>query len=57
MPPQQQPTMPFVAGLVGPEEFAGSIALVVGGSRGSRRVDRKSNRDRWWTRNPYLAFR
>lgn len=33
-PPIQQATMDALAGLVGREEFAGSVALVVGGSRG-----------------------
>ena len=33
-PPVQQPTMEALKGVVGPGEFAGSLALVVGGSRG-----------------------
>jgi len=33
-PPVQQATMQSLAGLVGPEEFAGSVALIAGGSRG-----------------------
>jgi NAD(P)-dependent dehydrogenase (short-subunit alcohol dehydrogenase family) len=34
MPPVRQATMESIAGLVGPQEFAGSVALIVGGSRG-----------------------
>jgi NAD(P)-dependent dehydrogenase (short-subunit alcohol dehydrogenase family) len=33
-PPVQQPTMEHLAGLVEPTAFAGSVALIVGGSRG-----------------------
>jgi len=33
-PPVQQATMKSLVGVVGPQEFAGSVALVVGGSRG-----------------------
>jgi hypothetical protein len=33
-PPVQQASMESLAGLVGPAEFAGSVALIVGGSRG-----------------------
>jgi hypothetical protein len=33
-PPVQQATMDSLKGVVGPSEFAGSLALVVGGSRG-----------------------
>jgi hypothetical protein len=33
-PPVQQATMESIAGLVGPADFAGSLALIVGGSRG-----------------------
>jgi hypothetical protein len=33
-PPVRQATMASLAGLVAPQEFAGSLALVVGGSRG-----------------------
>ena len=33
-PPVQQPIMESLEGLVNPSEFAGSVALVVGGSRG-----------------------
>jgi hypothetical protein len=33
-PPVQQATMESLAGVVGPAEFAGSVALIVGGSRG-----------------------
>jgi NAD(P)-dependent dehydrogenase (short-subunit alcohol dehydrogenase family) len=33
-PPVSQPTMQSLAGLVGETEFAGAVALVVGGSRG-----------------------
>lgn len=33
-PPTQQPSLEFLSGLVAPDEFRGSTALVVGGSRG-----------------------
>jgi hypothetical protein len=33
-PPVQQATMESLAGMVGPDEFAGCVALIVGGSRG-----------------------
>ena len=33
-PPVRQATMQSLAGVVGPAEFAGSVALIVGGSRG-----------------------
>ncbi len=34
VPPVEQPTMRSLAGLVAPTEFAGCVALIVGGSRG-----------------------
>jgi acyl dehydratase len=34
LPPMPQATMQSLAGLIGPTEFAGSVALIVGGSRG-----------------------
>lgn len=34
MPPVEQPSMKSLAGMISPGEFAGSVALVVGGSRG-----------------------
>lgn len=34
VPPAAQATMASLAGLVAPDEFAGSVALIVGGSRG-----------------------
>jgi NAD(P)-dependent dehydrogenase (short-subunit alcohol dehydrogenase family) len=34
MPPVEQATMESLAGVVAPDEFAGSVALIVGGSRG-----------------------
>ncbi len=34
IPPVQQPSMEALAGLVSPQEFAGSTALILGGSRG-----------------------
>jgi hypothetical protein len=34
LPPVQQASMESLAGLVAPDEFAGSVALIVGGSRG-----------------------
>jgi NADP-dependent 3-hydroxy acid dehydrogenase YdfG len=34
MPPTAQPTMESLAGLLDADEFAGSVALIVGGSRG-----------------------
>ena len=33
-PPTPQPSLEFLSGIVGPDEFRGSTALVVGGSRG-----------------------
>ncbi len=52
-----RPSMARIAGVVGQHEFAASVALIVGGSRGTRRSDGEGYRGRRWARRRDLCDR